>query len=396
MFSLGRKGQTDIITVNRLDSIVPLSSFHLPFTLRDSSLATSPLFQRDQSDLQSGPLDENTLRKHLRYLSPETAISKRISDTSDIYSFGVLAYEMLTGTTIDGGPDSPEETAVDVLIDFHRHITMKILPPREWLEREAALGGMHPAFPPKELSDIVMRCLTKDPELRYASFDSLAYDLTKLSKICKTHGQLSKFMVGEVDDLARFQLPDRIVARESQLDTLDNSLQKVLDEGRGNNKNAHPTRVVNLSGADGSGKTRIVRQFIQDVESSPDRQNISTAWAKVEESLHPPLSSFSQIFTALLERFLADPNEDVKEWNEKIRNAAGNRFQLFVSLVPADYWRMLGVAPESKASGSIDWGTLKGTFTVCVASFTPLRCLADSLQVGLDRYFNFSRQRNTP
>lgn len=362
IFNLGQLAEKPKIVINRLDTVAPLSSFNLSATLRDTPLASSSLFHREQSDLTHSSLDEHTLRKHLRYLSPETTISKRVSDTGDIYSFGVLAYEMLTGTTIDGGPDSPEENNIDVLIDFHRHVTMKFVPPREWLEREAALGRIRVALPPKELSDIVIRCLSKEPEERYSSLEALLYDLTKVGRICQNHGQLSKFKVGEVDEMARFALPSRLIRRDSQLESLEHALRGVINHAR-NNKTGYASRIVNLSGADGSGKTRIMRQFVQDVEANPSFGHVCTASAKVEESIHSPLSSFTQIFTALLDRFLTDPNEDVKEWNEKIKDALGNRFQLFVSLIPTDYWRMLGVMHESKTVADVDWSTLRGTFT---------------------------------
>jgi predicted ATPase len=162
--------------------------------------------------------------------------------------------------------------------------------------------------------------------------------------------------VGEADDLARFTLPSRIVGREAQLASLNQALADVAGV---HGQLAGQTRVVNLSGADGAGKTRILRQFAQDVESDT---NFPVAWAKVDETIHPPLSSFTQVFTALLDRFLTDPNEDIVVWKEKIRAALGNRFHLFISLIPTDYWRLLGVSAESKLTGDTDWTTLKGSF----------------------------------
>jgi serine/threonine protein kinase len=350
--------------MNRFDSIFPMPSFSLSQLIKDSPLASLSLFQRDIIDSQGSAVDETTLRKNLRYLSPEMTISKRVSPTSDIYSFGVLMYEMLTGTTIDGGPDSPEEAEVDVLIDFHRHVTMKIMPPLDWLKREARLGSILPALPPRQLSDIVMRCLGKGSEERYSSLDSLEYDLNKLGRICIAHGDLSKFKVGEVDDLARFTLPARIIHRDGQLEALSKALSSVVTRANGSamDKDCITTRIVNVSGVSGSGKSRIVRQFVQDAESPNAAHPVVVAWAKLEESIHPPLTSFTQIFTALLDRFLADPNEDVKEWNVKIRETLGPRFQSFISLIPTDYWRMLGVGVDAPANNDVDWSALRGSF----------------------------------
>lgn len=337
-----------------------------PTLLGQDPLAHSGLFQHDPFDAQEPFLDEDALRKNLRYLAPEIAIQKRVSLTGDIYSFGVLAYEMLTGTTIDGGPDSPEDADVDVLIDFHRHVTMQILPPLEWLEREAQLGSLPSALPPRQLSEIIMRCLGKEADVRYSSLDSLAYDLGKLSRIIKSRGDLSKFKVGEVDDLARFSLPPRLIHRDAELGTLRKALAEVTTTDRHLFARGEPlntTRVVNVSGVSGSGKTRIVRQFAQDSESASSSNSPVVAWAKLEESNHPPLTSFIQIFTTILDRFLADPNEDAKEWNERIRQTLGGRFPLFVSLLPTDYWRVLGVGKQHSPGPDVDWSTLRETFS---------------------------------
>jgi len=270
-FSLSGKAPNAIAIITRFETVLPLGSLSTPSLLKNNPLAHSALFQHDPIDSYEFYLDENTLQKNLRYLAPEIAIQKRVSDTGDIYSFGVLAYEMLTGTTIDGGPDSPEEAEVDVLIDFHRHVTMQIMPPLDWLEREAQLGSLPSALPPRQLSDIIMRCLGKEPDVRYSSLDSLAYDLCKLSRIIKSHGDLTKFEVGEVDDLARFSLPPRLIHRDAELGALHKALTEVTTTGSHMMANGEPwntTRVVNVAGVSGSGKTRIVRQFAQDSESA--------------------------------------------------------------------------------------------------------------------------------
>jgi hypothetical protein len=63
-----------------------------------------------------------------------------------------------------------------------------------------------------------------------------------------------------------------------------------------------------------------------------------------------------------LDRFLADPNEDVTEWIERIRQSLGGRFSLFVSLLPTEYWRMLEVDSEHSCIPEADWSTLRDTF----------------------------------
>jgi serine/threonine protein kinase len=91
------------------------------------------------------------------YVSPEQAEGKPIDRRADVYSLGVILYEMVTGEVPFDG-----ETAISVL---HQHMRAEPEPPRR---RAPELG-----IPP-DLDRIIMRCLQKDPEARYRSAAALA------------------------------------------------------------------------------------------------------------------------------------------------------------------------------------------------------------------------------
>ncbi len=94
----------------------------------------------------------------LAYMSPEQAEGKAIDSRSDIFSFGSVFYEMLSGSRAFDGQSSAAVLAA-VMRDEPKPLTQ--------LKREI----------PVEVRQIVKRCLRKDPAERYASGSDLAQGL---------------------------------------------------------------------------------------------------------------------------------------------------------------------------------------------------------------------------
>jgi serine/threonine-protein kinase len=99
------------------------------------------------------------------YLSPEQVATGASDPRSDVYSAGILLYEMLTGVPPYVG-DNPISVA-------YRHVNDDVPPPSE-----AATGSIPPA-----LDDLVLRATRRDPALRPLDADALLAEvqLTALS-----------------------------------------------------------------------------------------------------------------------------------------------------------------------------------------------------------------------
>jgi beta-lactam-binding protein with PASTA domain/predicted Ser/Thr protein kinase len=89
-----------------------------------------------------------------QYLSPEQAQGFAVSASSDLYSIGVILYELLTGALPFEG-----ETAVAIAV---KQVSAEPRPP----------GQLNPALP-ASLDAVVLRTLAKDPAQRYADADEL-------------------------------------------------------------------------------------------------------------------------------------------------------------------------------------------------------------------------------
>ncbi len=89
-----------------------------------------------------------------QYLSPEQAQGLAVSAASDLYSIGVILYELLTGVVPFEG-----ETAVAIAL---KQVSAEPYPP----------SALNPALP-QSLDAVVLRALAKDPAQRYADADEL-------------------------------------------------------------------------------------------------------------------------------------------------------------------------------------------------------------------------------
>jgi serine/threonine protein kinase/Tfp pilus assembly protein PilF len=97
------------------------------------------------------------------YMSPEQVEAKDVDQRSDIYSLGAVLYEMVTGQLPFEG-DTPLSVAM-------KH---KSEPPKDPRERNTLIS--------EELSQLILKCLEKDKELRFQSSDELLDVLIHIEK----------------------------------------------------------------------------------------------------------------------------------------------------------------------------------------------------------------------
>ncbi|MBE0711841.1 MAG: protein kinase [Candidatus Aminicenantes bacterium] len=101
------------------------------------------------------------------YMSPEQVEGKESDKRSDIYSFGVILFEMVTGR-LPFAADTP------FIVAF-----------KQQSERPPQPEGLNPQTPP-QLGAIILKCLEKDREKRYQSSEEVCRDLGQVEETMQT------------------------------------------------------------------------------------------------------------------------------------------------------------------------------------------------------------------
>jgi HEAT repeat protein len=96
------------------------------------------------------------------YMAPEQVRGRTIDSRTDIYTLGIIMYEMFTGRAPYSGDES--------MAILFQHVEGKATPPRE----------INPDIPPA-LEAIIVKAMAVDPELRFQTFDELRQELMNVA-----------------------------------------------------------------------------------------------------------------------------------------------------------------------------------------------------------------------
>ena len=136
----------------------------------DSQIATVALPQRTLPGAIMGTVG---------YMSPEQVEAKTLDQRSDIFSFGCVLYEAVTGRKPFAG-----DSVVDTL---HKIIH----------DPAPAISDSNPNAP-AELRRIIRRCLTKEPEKRYQTIRDTANDLEDVIENLKAAGDIEQSVMPSI------------------------------------------------------------------------------------------------------------------------------------------------------------------------------------------------------
>lgn len=248
-------------------------------------------------------------RGTLPYVSPElTGRTKLLVDhRSDLYSFGIMLYELATGQYPFHGEDP--------LSLIHSHLTETVPDPCD----------LQPNLP-QNIGKIILKLTSKNPEERYQSAGGLEKDIAKCIEIHDSGDDFDAFRLGQNDETFSVTISNWVYGRDEELEILKKEFEKA-DRGQ---------KVFTLvSGKSGTGKSSLVKALFGHLK---ERNVINLSGKADQVSIGAPFLAFRRSMQEWMDFVMAEDKESIDVLRQVLLNGLGENIALLDTLVPGLEW----------------------------------------------------------
>ena len=278
--------------------------------------------------------------------SPEQLgrINNEVDLRSDIYSLGLIFYELLTKKHVFEAKDDLET--------LHNILTKDI----NELENI-----------PINISNIVVRLLKKEVLFRYQSINGLLFDLIQLQE-----DYTKNYILGLNDISSRLQFPQKVYGRKKETKKLVRNYKKV-SKGK--------KETIFISGYSGVGKSSLIDELKNRIVNT-NSYFISSKFDQYNKDL--PYYAISEAFSVLVKQVLIKSQKELDQIkNRLLKNLKGNG-QILIDLIPnlvdvLGKQKKVKKLPSSESENRFNQVFLDFIKTI-VTKETPLVLVIDDLQ----------------
>jgi len=239
------------------------------------------------------------------YKAPEqtSMYDSEITNRVDIYSLGIIFYEMLTGKTPFANEDN---------IFLTHNLLAKDIPFVSNINKEV----------PIVLSKIIRKMTKKNLSSRYSDISFVMADLHKCLHFMKNDKSFEDFEVNSLEKIFDIKNSDIIFGRDEELNKLNIYLDSV---------NSDNSTFTCVSGNSGVGKTTLIEHFINN--NSNKFLNI----IKLKLDKYKQKSSYEFLYEALRDltrQILSKEQQSLEEFKSKLTKALGNQAKALIDVIP--------------------------------------------------------------
>lgn len=242
----------------------------------------------------------------IHYMAPEQTgrMNRVIDHRSDLYSFGVILYEFLSGSL----PFNHK----DLLELVHAHIAIH---PKHIKE-------INPDCP-ETLCEIVDKLLKKNANHRYQSANGLHRDLENCLVQLKKTKTIKSFDLAQIDISPRFHISQKLYGREKELQKMISTFEKTA-QGE--------TRLMLVSGYSGTGKSALVSEIYKPITSRKG-YFIEGKFDQFQRAI--PYYALIRAFDSLIHILLTEPASKLDRIRTEILEVLGQEGKVLTDVMPS-------------------------------------------------------------